>query len=92
MSWENSTITTPVARKEYHCQASDWIDNSIGWDEQEYDEEDRPVIRQAKAENCKILKGTRYVKVSGKWDGEFHVFRARDDLDSICKKYDLYQE
>lgn len=90
--WDFCTVQYPVARKEYHCQASEWIDNTIGWDECEYDEEDRPVIRKAREEGCKILKGTEYVKVSGKWEGDFYTFHARKDLNAICHKYELYAE
>lgn len=92
MTWEVSTLTTPVARKDYHCQASDWIDNTLGWNEEEYEEADRPAIRKALAEGKKILKGTQYVKVTGKWEGEFDTFRARKDLNDICHKYELYPE
>ena len=92
MSWDMQTVTNPIAKKDYHCQASDWIDNTLGWNEAEYDEEDRPIILKAKAENFKILKSTRYVKVTGKWEGEFDTFRAREDLDAICRKYELYPE
>lgn len=92
MTWDLVTETKPVARKDYHCEASDWIDNTIGWDERDFDEEDRETIRKARAEGCKILKGTQYVKLSGKWEGEFSTFRARADLNAICHKYELYAE
>lgn len=92
MSWEIATVTNPIARKDYHCKASDWIDDTIGWDAEEYDEEDRVILRNAIQENCKILKGTKYINVSGKWEGEFETFRARQDLDAICIKYGLYPD
>jgi len=92
MSWEMMTVTHPVAQKDYHCEASDWIDKTKGWDEREYEEDDLPVIRKALSEGKKILKGTRYIKITGKWDGEFETFRAREDLDDICNKYGLYPE
>ena len=90
--WKVCTVTQPVARKEYNCEASDWIDNTIGWDESEFEPQDVETIRKARAERFKILPGTKYVKVSGFWDGDTSVFRARIDLDDICKRYDLYQE
>lgn len=91
MSWEMETITHPKARKEYHCQASDWICNA-GWSDEDYEPEDLKIINNARDENWKILKGTEYLKVSGKWEGDFSVFRARKDLDIICNKYELYDE
>lgn len=27
MSWDFSVTTTPVARKEYRCQAAEWLEN-----------------------------------------------------------------
>ncbi|MCV6612402.1 MAG: hypothetical protein OIF55_16695 [Amphritea sp.] len=92
MGWEFATETKPVARKDYHCEASDWIDNTTGWDEEEFAEEDRETIRKARAEGCKVLKGTQYVKVTGKFEGEFSTFRARADLNDICQRYDLYPD
>ena len=89
MSWEIETTTTPVAKKEYHCEASDWIDN-CGGGEGDFEPEDWAVIQNALAENNKILIGTRYIKTHGKFDGEFSTYRCREDLNSICVKYDLY--
>lgn len=89
--WEIETVTYPMARKEYHCQASDFIsDGSL--DEKDFDHEDWAIIKAAEKEKFKIIKGTRYIKVSGKWEGEFTVFRARFDLDEICRKEELYYE
>ena len=92
MGWDMSTVTTPKARKDYHCQAADWVEEMRGWDEEQFTAEELPIIRQAKKEKYRILKGTKYIKVTGKYDGEFSVFRARKDLDAICKKYDLYED
>ena len=49
----------PVARKDYYCNASDWICNSFLCDE-DYDPEDLVTIEKAREENWKILKGTKY--------------------------------
>ena len=93
MSWSISEITEPTARKDYHCEASDWIDNELGWDKRYYNnDEDYQIVKKARKENCKILKGTKYIQVKGKWDGEFMTFRARKDLNYICHKYDIYCE
>ena len=92
MVWDWATVTEPKASKQHHCDASEWIANTIGFEEGAFAKEDIPAMRQAKAEGYKILKGTRYINVKGKFDGEFSVFRARKDLDAICKKYDLYEE
>lgn len=91
MSWELANHSTPVARKEYRCEAWPFIDNS-GYVELDFDAEEWEVIQIAKAENFKIKKGDKYVKITGKWEGDFEVFRARADLDAICHKYELYCE
>ena len=89
MVWDVCTETEPKARKDYHCQASDWIENS-GLCEGDYDACDWVTIKKAKSENFRILKGEKYICVRGIWNGVASTFRARIDLDSICKKYELY--
>lgn len=91
MSWDFYTLTTPKARKQYTCEAIDWILND-GLDAYEFDEEELAIIEKARSEKWKILKGTKYVKISGKWEGEFCVFRARKDIDEICQDHDIYSE
>jgi len=91
MSWDVSTQTNPTASKEYHCQASDWIENS-GLCDEDFDAEDAKTIAKARSEGWMILPGTKYVKITGKWDGDFQTFRAREDLDYICHSYELYCE
>jgi len=90
MTWDCYTNTEPVARKEYRCDAADCIHRVICFEDLEGDE--IPVYQKAKAEGFKILKGTKYLKTSGFWEGEPSVFRARPDLDEICLKYSLYDE
>ena len=89
MCWDFAVHTEQLARKDYRCQASDWINS--GYCELDFDPEDWQAIMKAKGEGWKILKGTNYLKVKGKWEGEFCVFRARPELDAICHKYDLYE-
>jgi len=91
MSWEMESITHPVARKDYRCQAAEWIDR-VGLREEDYDPADLESINKAREEGWKILKGTAYIKVRGKWDGEFCTFRARPELNDICQEYDIYSD
>lgn len=90
MSWEVSTQTEPVASKDYHCDAAHWILNS-GYEEQDYEPEDWKAIKKAESEGWRILKGTPYICVRGKFDGEFCTYRARKDLNDICLKYELFE-
>ena len=50
--WDFSEETRPIARKDYHCDASDWLSN---FDRDEFDKEELAIIDLAKAENNKIL-------------------------------------
>jgi len=91
MTWDVCTESRPIARKEYYCQASDWIDNA-GFSEDDYTPEEYAVIQSARAERFKIFPGTKYYRVSGIWEGEATTFRAREALHDICIKYDFYME
>ena len=91
MSWDFCRTTIQMASKDYRCGAAEWIDNS-GMDEEDFGVVDWEIIQQARKEKFMILKGTKYIKTKGIWEGEWEVFRARIDLDEICKKYDLYVE
>ena len=83
------STTIQKANKEYHCEASDWVDN-IEFDD--YSLSDLKIIREARAEGFKILKGAKYIKIKSKMDGRLYVYRSRIDLNEICSKYDLYQQ
>lgn len=90
MSWEVGTHSKPKARKEHHCQASDWI---LNFPYTEYfDEEEKEVFDQARREDFKILVGTKYMMFQGKWNGEFTTYRARKDLNDLCIKYEIFDE
>jgi hypothetical protein len=92
MGWEMDVETNPKARKDYQCQASDWIMNSVGLDPDYFEPEDYAKIEIAQGKDFKILKGETYVKVTGKFDGEFATFRAIPDLNEICIRYKLYDD
>ncbi len=91
MVWDVCTTTRPVARKEYECDACELIEG-FGLSEGDFEPEDWAVIEKAEAEGNKILPGTRYVKTKGIWEGSAATFRAREDVDAICVKYDFYDE
>ncbi len=88
MSCDFYNLTTQKARKEYRCDAMEFIQNSMSIEE--FTQSEQALIIKAQSERCKITKGSTYTKVSGKWEGDFSVFRARTEIDNICLKYDLY--
>ena len=90
MSWDVYTGSTPIARKDYRCDASEYVCDRVG--DQLFSFADYRIIVRAKRDGWKIKKGQRYEKCVGKWDGEWSTFRARQDMHELCLKYDLYQE
>ena len=91
MSWQFSVETQPVARKDYCCEGMEWI-CAVGLGDDEYDPDDLAVIEVARSEGSKILRGQRYRKVTGKWEGEFCTVRCRPEINAICQDYGLYNE
>lgn len=91
MGWDCYTNTKPIARKEYDCQASDWIENGDVINQGVLSISEYRQIIKARRNKYKILKGQRYYKIEGKFDGEFTVFRAIPELNDICYKHNLYE-
>lgn len=91
MTWECVTTEAVTARKDYPCQAMEWI-NSCDLEQEDFTPEEWEQIEQARAEGNRILKGQNYLKTRGKWEGDWDTFRARPEIDAICHKYDIYQE
>lgn len=89
--WEIATVTNPKARKDYLCDAFSIVINA-GLGEAEYSENEWAAIEKAKRENGKIIKGTKYTKTEGKYDGVFGTFRAREDMNEICITHGFYEE
>lgn len=89
MIWDFAVSTTSVARKDYCCDAAEWIENAIGY--YALSDEQLAIYEAAKLEGFRILKGTRYSRTQGFFDGEFCVFRARLDLDQICRDLGVYE-
>jgi hypothetical protein len=91
LTWDRVISSgTRVARKDYHCEACDWLDNSCI--EGEMEPEDEFLWQKIQQEGCKISKGEEYYFVTGSIGGEISTFKARIDANNLCNKYDLYQE
>lgn len=91
MSWSFCRESMPVARKEYRCDALDLI-QSIGLHDFDLTDDEWADIQKAITEGGKILPGTKYRKVTGVWEGEWCIFRARLDIDEICEEHEIYEE
>lgn len=85
--------TTPIARKDYHCQASEFVRDC--WNDA--DISSLPQVEQdafalAKLHNFRILKGERYIKQISIYDGSYGIFRGIPDMVDLCHKYELFPE
>jgi len=87
--WELVTITEPIARKAYLCEACQCVNHLS---KRDVTAEEWATIQKAREEGCKILPGTSYIKIKGKYDGDFITFRARPEIDDIAQKYDCYED
>lgn len=90
MCWEVERVTYPHAKKHYQCQACEWLVN-IPIEEIELSDDERLCLDAAKADHWKILPGQKYIKIRGKFDGEWQTFRARIDVNEICKRHGIYE-
>lgn len=83
-----------IARKEYTCNASEWIDNGeVLKNLCDYDFTFAELRQMVKARNndwC-ILPGQEYIKQIGKHEGCFYVWRAIPAIHAICLKHDIYE-
>lgn len=90
MCWDVENVTYPKAKKHYPCQACEWLANAPIEDEDLTDDE-RLCLDAARADHWKILPGQKYIKIRGKFDGEWQTFRARIDVNEICKRHGIYE-
>lgn len=83
----------PVARKSYHCDASDWLLN-MGLRELAGEWTFAELRAIARARRCawRIQPGERYVKQVLVVDGEICVFRAIPAIHDICITNDIYDD
>lgn len=78
------------ARKEYDCQASDYLKEGLQYVKGEISFSDLRIISKIQAENHKILKGQKYIKQFNKQDGLIYNWIARKDSYDLCVKYNLF--
>ncbi len=85
MEWEFSKKSTPIARKTYECDACDWLDNLWYENFNILSFQDKKLLVKLR-KNRLITPGEKYLKISGKFEGEFTIFRAKLTADYLCKK------
>lgn len=80
----------PIARKNYHCDACEYVRESVNegiFSLSEY----RQVVK-AKRQGWKIRVGQKYKKEIQINQGDFVVYRAIPEMDELCRKYDLWPD
>lgn len=82
----------PKAKKEYVCNAFEWLDNQVYFITDEMTSEEKRIYEEVSKRKGKIQKGERYIKQIGIYEGEFSTFRAIPEIHEICLKYNLYYE
>ena len=86
------SVSEHVARKQYTCNACEWVDNVLLEYRHEYDltcAELREIVK-ARRNNWQIVPGQRYIREVQKYEGELLVWRAIPAIHAICLKYDIY--
>jgi len=80
-----------VARKAYPCGAYYWFDRS-NYGQQDMEPDDWVTVEAVRAEGCQILPGMQHIYQTSVGGDGWGEFRARQDMNAICHKYDLYPD
>jgi hypothetical protein len=81
------------ARKEYRCDASDFLRDGLdNIDPGILTFAERRAIVRARQDYWKIKKGQPYTYQFSKYDGDPFVFRARTEIHELCLNHDFYPE
>jgi len=89
MSWDCATDSQPKARKDYRCNACVALFSTSCM--ADYSGTELEILKAAEKDDWMIKKGNVYRKTQGFWDGEPVTFRARPEIDELCRKYDAYE-
>lgn len=83
-----------IARKQYTCNACEWISEWIEgpglWDYEFTCAELREIVKARRNAWC-IMPGQEYIREVGIHDGELIVWRGLPAINAICRKYDIYE-
>ena len=81
---------TPIARKAYHCDACEYVRESVNqgfFTLSEY----RQIVK-AKRQGWSIKAGQQYIKQIQADQGDIITYRAIPEMDMLCHKYDLWPD
>ncbi len=83
--------TTPKARKDHYCDASEWLNNN-GIGQVSFTFAEYRQIAKAKRNKWRIKKGECYIRQCSKDGSELYTFKAIPAIHKICITNDLYEE
>lgn len=83
----------PVAKKDYHCCACEWL-NEIGITDfiRQLTFSEKKVLVYARRNNWNIKKGEKYIYQVNIWEGEFNVYKAIKSVNDLCIKYKVFYD
>jgi hypothetical protein len=81
---------TPVAKKDYPCNASEWVYESLMYVKFTFSEK-RDIVK-AKRNGWKVKKGEKYIRQFNTEGGDTWAYIAIPAMDELCQKYDLFPE
>lgn len=80
----------PVARKNYHCDACEYVRESMNQGFFTFAEY-RQIVK-AKRQDWSIKSGQQYIKQVQVDQGDIITYRAIPEMDTLCHKYDLFPD
>ena len=91
MQFELIKEVESIARKEYQCNASLFVEPCLFDLIGDLSFSEKRAVVQARRDGWKILKGQRYIRQTIKFEGEISTVHSRVDMHRICLNHDLYQ-
>lgn len=81
-----------TARKEYHCDAWHyWVSGGLKPADCT-DDAQRATLAAAEADAGHIKPGQKYRYVRGIFEGSMSTWRARADMEDLCRAHHLYED
>jgi hypothetical protein len=89
-----STIheSTPVARKDYRCNACDAVRDMISGRGNPFTFKEWRAIVKAKQNGWRIKKGEKYLRQFNADGGDTWTYRGIPAISDICTKYKLFED
>ncbi len=91
MGYVHLSTTTHTAAKNYRCDGCERVLNELQYD-LEITIDEMWALVHARQNRYQILKGEKYVRSAGIYDGDFIVSRSIPAIEEMINKYKIYDE